>query len=134
MKRFKVLALILAVSLSLIAPVRKAIADNSGIWINHFKLKREIKKNKRAGNIPVSIQCRNRPGTRVATKPEFKIIWKANTSKRAWALEAETAHPGLTFGPAQSQGDRRFKLVEQDSFPVIYQQRKLQYRCAIWHR
>lgn len=134
MNFLKTSTLVLVFIINLTAVPMSVFAKNSDGWINHFNMKRAIKRNKAAGRIPVSIQCRNRPGTKVATKPEFKISWVPNTSNRPWALEAETAHAGLTFGPVQSLVDHRFRLVSKDSFSIKYQQKIIKYRCAIWHR
>ena len=124
---------ILAVALGVIAlhafqfPIVQASASE---WKSASKVSREINRMKRKGMIPSSLACRNVPGVKNRLKPEAKIAWKKNSSKKEWAALLYKGQ--LDFMPAPKGQIRQWrrlykKRLRAGASGAIY-------NCSLWHR
>lgn len=78
--------LVITATIALLCIPDQSLAQSSD-WVGVSKLKRDMKKAKKRGLTPVSIDCRHNPNSRrVVVKPDIKVIWKKLSPPRQWAI------------------------------------------------
>lgn len=124
--RFKIL-LFLAFILSNIT-VPYAVASDG--WLSGQGFKRSTKKNKRLGNYPTSIACRNKPGTK-AFRPQVKTRWKKGAKIWRTRLVSNTSAERRRVNK-QTMNYQGFRLKSRKSF--VFGTSRQSWSCEIWYK
>ena len=99
-------------------------------WLNGSAFKRNSKKNKRLGNYPTSIACRNKPGTK-EFRPQVKTGWKKGSKFWKTRLVKNTS-PERRRINKQTMSYLGFRLKSRKSF--VYGTSRQSWSCEIWYK
>ena len=123
---FKILPIVVFIISSLSIPYTFA----SDGWLSGAAFKRNTRKNKKLGNYPVSIACRNKPGTK-EFRPQVKTGWKKGTKIWRTRLVSNTSVERRRVNK-QTMDYLGFSLKSRKSY--VYGSSRQSWSCEIWYK
>lgn len=108
---------------------RVSIAAEEG-WKSASKISREIRRMEGEGMIPKSLACRNQPGVTNRLKPQAKVSWMKNVSKREWSALIYMGH--LNFMPWKPGQVKKWRRIYKMRFSAGAS--GAIFNCTLWYK
>ncbi len=101
----------------------------AGDWITGRKVLAEIKSEKKKGNFPSAVACRNKPSAANRLSPQVKLTWKANPKTTKWV--AVFSDGVDNWEPGDSPADKKnWRRISSGGYSV---KSGAGFRCSIWY-
>lgn len=122
----KLLTFLVLTSACFLNPTSASMAND---WITTAKAASQMKQERRKGNIPTSVQCRNSPSAKNRLKAEVKISWQQNRADKQWILilykNAAEWKPGFQPGEEKAWIRKTASTVQSSAGTM--------FRCSLWY-